>query len=78
MGTLLHGVGFAWLLSLPTWGPMWTVYRSPLHRPTACGCRRGDMAAYQVLSCPVTTVGSGIFSGDAKPRAWIFGEVLII
>jgi hypothetical protein len=31
-----------------------------------------------VLSCPITAMSGGTFSGDVKPRVWIFGGVLTV
>jgi hypothetical protein len=64
--TLLHSVGFSWLLSLLMWGVDVDGLACHLHHPMACGQMRGqDFLSGVVLSCRVA-VGGGTFLRGVK------------
>jgi hypothetical protein len=77
--TLLRGVSFTWLLSLPTWGVNVDGLACPLHRLMTCShqLRVHSFLPGAALSHRAA-VGGGIFLVGAKPQAWIFDRVLTV
>jgi hypothetical protein len=60
---------FTWLLSLPTWGLMWTGYPTPYTVLWHVAVRQEDWASCQALSCPIIAVGRWrLFGGCEAPR----------
>jgi hypothetical protein len=77
--TLLHGIGFTLLLSLPTWGVDVDGLACPLHRPMAYNHQtRGLSFLPGAALSHRAVVGGATFPGGAKPRAWIFDGVLAV